>query len=383
MPVRTFEGAYVAGFSELPVQKTSSASTLELIDRAFNKACEDAGLGSHEIDGLAVGSFTLAPDHAVNVARELGLTVDWLAPQEPGGVGGISACLAAARAIDAGDAQAVACIGADVLDTASLSSMMESFSSEVSNWLAPIGAHPANVIFGLLQDRYMHRYGISRRDIGRVAVLQRSQAAGNPNALLTEPMGIDDYLSAPPVAAPVHLYDCVLPGAGASGVIITSEALDRRERRVRLRAGAERHNHAQRPDVEQLGWSMFAEQLFEAVDVDPAGIDAVQLYDDYPAMVLWQLEELGLAKQGTGAELVARVSKENRPFELNTGGGMLSLGQAGAAGGYVAVVEAVRWLTLIDRDVISAKRRLALASGLGMVGYGLPLSVGALIFERA
>jgi predicted transcriptional regulator len=58
---------------------------------------------------------------------------------------------------------------------------------------------------------------------------------------------------------------------------------------------------------------------------------------------------------------------------------MLACGQAGAAGGYVPLIEAVRQLRgeAEGRQVASPQR--ILASGLGMVGYARPLTVAAAV----
>ena len=61
-------------------------------------------------------------------------------------------------------------------------------------------------------------------------------------------------------------------------------------------------------------------------------------YDDYPAMVLVQLEDLGFARDGDVASLVDRIAAGGLP--LNTSGGQLSAGQAGAGGG---ITGSSRW----------------------------------------
>jgi acetyl-CoA acetyltransferase len=67
----------------------------------------------------------------------------------------------------------------------------------------------------------------------------------------------------------------------------------------------------------------------------------------------------------------------------NTSGGQLSMGQAGAAGGYLGLVEAVR--QLIDRPLGAAvpDAKVGLVSGFGMITYDRCLCTGALILGRA
>jgi acetyl-CoA acetyltransferase len=111
-------------------------------------------------------------------------------------------------------------------------------------------------------------------------------------------------------------------------------------------------------------------------------MDFAQLYDDYPVMAFIQLEGLGLCEQGRAFEFIRRTDITNRgTFPINTGGGQLSAGQAGASGGMIGVYEGVVQL----RHEAGARQvpcRRGLVSGYGMVAYGRGLSTSAAILER-
>ena len=67
-------------------------------------------------------------------------------------------------------------------------------------------------------------------------------------------------------------------------------------------------------------------------------------------------------------------------FPLNTSGGQLSMGQAGAAGGHLGVVEAMR--QLIGAPLGGAvEKPLGLASGFGMINYDRGVCSGAAILR--
>src|SRR5690606_28407524 len=108
-----------------------------------------------------------------------------------------------------------------------------------------------------------------------------------------------------------------------------------------------------------------------------------EAYDDYPVMVMLELEAIGVSKPGHGVQL---VREKNLTVEgdlpVNTSGGMLSLGQAGAAGGFVHVTEAIAQLTSrpLGRPVPNAE--YGLVSCLGTVNYDRGVCTAAAILRR-
>ena len=66
-------------------------------------------------------------------------------------------------------------------------------------------------------------------------------------------------------------------------------------------------------------------------------------------------------------------------FPNNTSGGQLSAGQAGAAGGFLGMTEALRQLTGQAGERSVREARLGLVAGFGMVTYDRCLCTGAVI----
>ena len=81
------------------------------------------------------------------------------------------------------------------------------------------------------------------------------------------------------------------------------------------------------------------------------------------------------------AFLAANSFSWDGSLPLNTGGGQLSCGQAGIAGGLLSVTEAVCQLRSEAGDRQVAKARRGLVAGYGMVGYGHGLSASSIILE--
>ncbi len=69
----------------------------------------------------------------------------------------------------------------------------------------------------------MDRYGAKREDFGKLCVAQRDNALRNPDALMKKPLTLEQYMSARAIAEPFHLFDCVMPCAGAEAFLVMRE----------------------------------------------------------------------------------------------------------------------------------------------------------------
>ena len=97
------------------------------------------------------------------------------------------------------------------------------------------------------------------------------------------------------------------------------------------------------PEKTTFGMKPVGEKIFS--EVKREDIDLFEIYDDYPIAVMIQIEDFGYCKKGEGGKFVeAHDLTYNGDFPVNTGGGELSVGQAGLAGGFLHVVEALRQL---------------------------------------
>jgi acetyl-CoA acetyltransferase len=198
-------------------------------------------------------------------------------------------------------------------------------------------------------------------------------------------MTMADYLAAPMVADPLSRYDCVPVVAGAQAIVIAHpDRCPPVRAPVRVRAHRMSFNYDnQEGDGLATGISTFAGELWQAAGVRPGDIDVASIYDDYPTMVLAQLNDLGLI-EGNDIKRFARDDIGERRFPLNTWGGMLSAGQPGGpAGGLNGISEAVLQLQhrAGARQVKNA--RLAVATGYGMTMYRYGGTAGAAVLERS
>ncbi|HWM27126.1 MAG TPA: thiolase family protein [Woeseiaceae bacterium] len=371
-----------------PYVRRSNAAAPWFLGRALAGVLRDSGLGKDAIDGLAVTSMSLAPDTVPAVVEHFGLSPRWLESVPYGGASGVIALQRAARAVQCGDAEVVACIAGDTMGPGLFAAQASRFSSFSMEGVWPYGAGGPNAVFALITAAYMERFGVGREDFGRFCIEQRENGSANPLALLREPLTLEDYLAARPIVEPLHLFDCVMPCAGGEGFLVLRE--DRAAalglRYARIRGIIERHN-AFPDDAVQLrgGWARDRDALYEQAGAAPGDMDFIETYDDYPVISFMQLEDLGFCEKGGAAEFVRTnsgvVGRGGLPH--NTSGGQLSSGQAGFAGGYLGLVEALRQLSgkSIGRQVPDAS--LGLVSGFGYVNYDRGLCTSAAILERA
>jgi acetyl-CoA acetyltransferase len=154
---------------------------------------------------------------------------------------------------------------------------------------------------------------------------------------------------------------------------------------VRILATIERHNAFPDDPVQYRGgWALDRDELYAQAGVAPEDIDVLATYDDYPVISLMQIEDLGFCAKGEGPDFVRRHSfTVDGSFPINTSGGQLSVGQAGAAGGFLGMVEVVRQLTGQSIGGVVPGARIGLASGFGMINYDRGLCSGAAILAAS
>ena len=387
MARQSYSGVAVAVPISIPYVRYSIESAHWWIARALRALCQQAGISHRDLDGLSVSSFTLNPDTAVGLTQHIGVTPRWLDHVPMGGASGVVALRRAARAVQAGDANLVACVAGDTNHVDSFRKLLGSFSRFAQDASYPYGFGGPNASFALLTDHYMRTHGTTRAIFGSVCVDQRANALAYPHAIMKKPLSLQDYLDARSISSPLHLFDCVMPVAGAEAFLVMSEDRARSMGlpHARLLSAIERHNAFPDDPIQvRGGWEMDAGELWDMAGCDPGDMDCVQTYDDYPVIIAMQIEDLGFAAKGAGAAFLAeRDTTATGDFPHNTSGGQLSVGQAGAAGGYLGLVEALRQVTgqALGMQVPDARR--ALVSGFGMINFDRGLCSAAVVLEGA
>jgi acetyl-CoA acetyltransferase len=225
--------------------------------------------------------------------------------------------------------------------------------------------------YALAADRYFHEFGATSEQLAEVAVAARQWAHLNPKAFRhNEPLTIDDVLSSPLIADPLHTRDCCLITDGGGAVVMTSNdrAKDLRKTPVSVVGLGEAISHGNISlcrDLVTTGAKVSGQAAFAMAGLSPGEIDVTQIYDSFTITVMLTLENLGFCGPGeAGAFIEDGRARPGGAFPLNTSGGGLSYCHPGRFGIFL-LIEAARQL----RGECGARQvagcEVALAHGTG------------------
>jgi acetyl-CoA acetyltransferase len=349
MPLRD---TAIVGYAETKITVKSPIDVLGLAGEVLDSLLNTTGFDKNEIDGLIVTpSISTAKNEfwSQMLADYLGLQLNFCDKTELGGCSSVASVARAAAAIDAGLCSTVLLLNSD---TPTREYQFETYGFH-EEWIDPYGEMGPPGAFGLISTRYEHEYGLDHSALGKLAVAQRNHAILNGNACekLRKPITVEDYLNSRMISEPVRLLDCVMPADGANGLLLTSrknakaKQLDRFV--VPVGYGELSNLHAARSisDATETGHRIAGERAFKQAGLKPKDIGSFQPYDDFIIAILLQLEMLGFCGKGQGSAYIRETNFDyDGDLPLNTGGGQISAGQIGLAGGGTNLVEAVRQL---------------------------------------
>ena len=164
----SYEGVVLTAPFSTPYQRYSIDTAHHWIATALRGSLRSANLKPADVDGFAFSSFTLFPDTAVGLTQHLGLCPRWLDHIPMGGASAGVAVRRAARAIQAKDADIVACVAGDTNHIDSFRRLLSSFSRFAMDASYPYGYGGPNARFALLTDRYMTDHGATRERFGHI-----------------------------------------------------------------------------------------------------------------------------------------------------------------------------------------------------------------------
>ncbi|MEV4186381.1 lipid-transfer protein [Streptosporangium canum] len=379
----------VAGIGATEFSKQSGRSELQLAAEAVFAALDDAGLSPSDVDGLV--TYTQDTNQEIAVAREVGIgDLTFFSRVHYGGGAACGTVLHAAMAVATGVAETVVCYRAFNERSgrrfgqpdARIGGEPSSQGLEMS-WHVPYGLMTPAAWVAMFARRYMHAYGVTSEDFGRVAVAMRRHAATNPAAWFHgRPITLEEHQASRWIAEPLHLLDCCQESDGAVALVVTSaeRARDLRRSPALISAAAQGAGAGQlmmtsyyRDDMTGLPeMGVVGRRLWEQSGLGPADIQTAILYDHFTPFVLTQLEELGFCGRGEARDFVADGGIEiDGRLPVNPHGGQL--GEA-YIHGMNGIAEAVRQIRGTSVNQTAGVRNVLVTAGTGVPTSGLVLS---------
>jgi 17-hydroxy-3-oxo-4-pregnene-20-carboxyl-CoA lyase len=374
--------AAIAGIGATEFSKESGRSELQLACEATLDALTDAGLQPSDVDGMV--TFTMDANDEIAIARSIGIPeLKFFSRIHHGGGAACATVQQAVMAIATGIAEVVVCYRAFNERSGNRFGRTTRYSPDLEyGWYFPFGlVTPASWV-AMFAQRYMHEFGATSADFGRVSVADRKNAATNPKAWFYErPITLEEHQASPWIVEPLHLLDCCQESDGGVAIVVTSpeRARDLRQKPIAIEAAAQGASFDQesmtsyyREEINGLPeMGLVGRQLWSQSGLNPADIRTAVLYDHFTPFVLVQLEELGFCAKGEAKDFIADGNIEiGGKLPINTHGGQL--GEA-YIHGMNGIAEATRQLRGTSVNQLDGVEHVLVTAGTGVPTSGLIL----------
>lgn len=364
--------AAIAGVGHAGIGFATGHTEMEILVQAAHRAVADAGLTMQDIDGIATASVA-ATMWVMPVIEHLGIRPTFIESTMLGGSSFVAHLMPAIQALESGQCNAVLiCYGS----TQRTSTLSRAEIGKVRSKMDPqpyeSPYQPLNPLssYAMSAARHMHQYGTKREHLAEVAVAARKWAQLNPEALVRDPLTIEEVLSARMVSDPLTVRDCCLVNDGAGAVVLvrSDRAKSMKQKPVYVLGNSTAVWNRQVSSMHDLTITAAQQSsriAYEMAQVGPSDIDVVELYDAFTINTLMFLEDLGFCKKGeAGAFVEGGAIAPGGRLPVNTNGGGLSCVHPGMYGIFI-LIEAVRQLrgNCGERQVKDAE--LAIVHGNG------------------
>ena len=380
----------------------------DLFAEAFREmlASVDKGVDPRDIDALYLGNFS--NDFFVHQSHWAPLVSDLIGLTPKPATRTEGACASSALAFREG-VFAIASGFYDIVLVGGVEEMSKRTTEQVAEGLAlatvPYEGDAGFTfpgVFGALATAYFHRYGANREHLMDITIKSHNNAPLNPKAQI--PFSIADLMAArkdkarrrglavthwkdekaflsdpavnPPVAWPMHLYDCCPISDGASCMLLVSEEMAPRFTDdpvfvAGLGQGSGRGLHAGDSLTSFEATRYAAGEAYEMAGLKPSDIQFSEVHDCFSMAELIHVEDLGFFAPGRGFSAIADgATALDGPMPVNTSGGLKCKGHPVGATGVSQLYEV--WTQLRGkagkRQVQKKDLRIGAAHNLGGTG---------------
>jgi acetyl-CoA C-acetyltransferase len=227
-------------------------------------------------------------------------------------------------------------------------------------------------MYAMAARRHMHEFGTTSEQLAWIKVAASHHAQHNEHAMLRDVVSVEDVVSSPLIADPLHRLDCCVISDGGGAFLVVSpeiaKSLDRDCVKIMGHGEAPKNIMRGQVDLTYTGGHYSGPQAFEEAGVKPGDIDYASIYDSFTITVLETIEDLGFCEKGKGGAFVSdgNLISGHGKLPFNTDGGGLCNNHPMNRGGLTKVLEAVRQLRGEAHPAVQVKDcQLALAHGTG------------------
>lgn len=366
----------------------------------------DKGLDPNDIDALYVGNF--ANDFFIQQSHWGPILSDIIGLTPKPATRTEGACASSALAFREG-VFAIASGFYDVVLVGGVEEMSKCSTETVAEGLALAAVPYENRIgftfpgvFGTIATAYFEKYGASHRNLMDVTIKSHNNAPLNPKAQF--PYSIRDMMDKriakaksfgdalpqwedekdfladtrvnPPIAWPMHLFDCCPISDGASCLLLVGEELagnftDNPLYVAGLGQGSGRGLHAAPSLTSFEATKMAADEAYGMSGLKPDDIQFAEVHDCFSMAEILHIEDLGFFKAGEGYKAVSEGQTVlDGPKPINTSGGLKCKGHPVGATGISQIIEVWNQLrnTAGKRQIPDKDLKFGAAHNLGGTG---------------
>jgi acetyl-CoA C-acetyltransferase len=348
---------YIAGAGMTKFGR-SEWSLLQLASVASLAALHHAELGEIPVDGVVVANMGAA---RINRQTALGSAlVDQLVlypaaaeAVENGPASGASAFKVGVQSIASGMADVVLVTGVERMRVVN--------GLEGTDFVASLSQPDVEYIYGvtlpslagMFARLFMDRFGVERKHLAMIAIKNHENATKNPYAHIQQTVTMEGILTAPeavvnnpPIAEPLHMFDCCPVSDGAASIVLVSEEVAGKLGGPMVRVagiGQATDTHAvhEREDPTDLKAVRIAsEKAFAMAGAQPADVDVAELHDAFTILEIAESEAAGFFARGEGHKALERgETKLDGALPINPSGGLKAKGHPVGATGVAQLVE--------------------------------------------
>ncbi|MFA7682390.1 MAG: beta-ketoacyl synthase N-terminal-like domain-containing protein [Candidatus Peribacteraceae bacterium] len=353
---------FLIGCGQTPFAEHWDKGIRELIEEAVDAALETSPVNVLDIDFVIVGNVLA---ERVSDQAQLGALAASLLPHHPPALRVEAACASGSVAVhtalsllESNRAETVLVIGVEKMTDASTREIAAGLMSAADAEKDIPSGLTFPGIFGLIAQKYMHDYNLTREQLNLVSARHHANAVDNIYAQFRTAIPPEKIGESPIIADPLRLLDCSPISDGAAAVILSRK----HSSPIRIAASqlsTDTLSLADRPSITSFAATCeAAKRAYDEAGITTDDISHIELHDCFSIAALVDLEDMGFAEPGEGISFY----EEKMPFPtVNASGGLKACGHPVGATGVKQIVE-------LHKQLTKSQKRWGIAQNIGAAG---------------